>query len=43
MAITEKRVDINNPGAYKMPTVRKSDQEIENPEVVTIEIGTLQG
>ena len=30
MAITEKRVDINNPGAYKMPTVRKSDQEIED-------------
>jgi len=30
MAITEKRVDINNPGAYKMPTVRKSDEEIED-------------
>jgi hypothetical protein len=30
MAITEKRVDINNPGAYKMPMVRKSDEEIED-------------
>ena len=30
MAITEKRVDINNPSAYKMPMVRKSDEEIED-------------
>jgi hypothetical protein len=28
--VTEKRVDINNPGAYKMPERRKSDEEIED-------------
>ena len=30
MAIVEKKVDINNSGAYKMPMVRKSDEEIED-------------